>query len=249
VPTSAALSASQIRARFPDDGYVAFHAVRFANLLEIIRETAPDPTHAVLDVGRSALTTLLAELTGARVDSLGFAEDGDHETGRNYHFDLNDAQHPERRRTDIPTYDLIVMGEVIEHIHTSPRLVLSFIRSLLRDGGRVVLQTPNAASLARRIKLLYGRNPFHLISEDDTNPMHFREYTQAELRMYCEGAGLSVVRALSRSYFDQRYASHRTNPGAKLLARGWVKNLAERSLPPSMRTGLTMVAERSTSSL
>jgi len=244
---SAVPSAKQIRAEFPDNGYVAFHAVRFAELLEIVAESAPDTTRTVLDVGRSPLTTLLAELTGARVDSLGFGEDADHETGRNYRFDLNDSQHEERWRTDLPPYDLIVMGEVIEHIPTSPRLVLLFIRSRLRDGGRVILQTPNGVSLARRIKMLYGRNPFHLISEDVTNPMHFREYTKAELAAYCEGAGLSVVRALSRSYFDQRYASHKAHPGTKLLARGLVKNFAERSLPPSMRTGLTMVAERTTS--
>ena len=59
-------------------------------------------------------------------------------------------------------------------------------------GGVLVVQTPNAVSLPRRLAMLGGRNPYELIREDATNPGHFREYTAAELRRYAAVAGLAV---------------------------------------------------------
>ena len=46
-------------------------------------------------------------------------------------------------------YDAIAMSQVIEHVH-DPRALLEECRRVLRPGGRLVLSTPNAASLAHR---------------------------------------------------------------------------------------------------
>src|SRR5215468_4929322 len=104
----------------------------------------------VLDIGRSELTTRIQKQFDVGVDSLGFEDDQTTEHGRHFQFDLNLTQDRSRWRIDLPTYDFIVMAEVIEHLHTAPQLVLSFVQSLLAPNGILIVQTPNAAALNKR---------------------------------------------------------------------------------------------------
>jgi 2-polyprenyl-3-methyl-5-hydroxy-6-metoxy-1,4-benzoquinol methylase len=135
------------------------------------------------------------------------------------------------------------MAEVLEHVHTAPSLVLRFVASLLRPGGLLVLQTPNAVALGKRVGVLLGRNPYHLIREDPGVPGHFREYTRAELCRYLDGAGFAVEACHRRSYFDLRH--HRAlRPGERARWPWYVKELLYRIAPPALRTGITVVARR-----
>ena len=63
---------------------------------------------------------------------------------------------------DLSGYELIIMAEVIEHLYTSPSLVPGLLQSLLRPGGLLIVQTPNALAIGRRFKMLLGRHPFEL---------------------------------------------------------------------------------------
>lgn len=56
-------------------------------------------------------------------------------------------------------FDAIIACEIIEHLVDTDRF-LRQIRSKLKDGGTLVLSTPNLASFGRRLLLLTGRNPF-----------------------------------------------------------------------------------------
>ena len=211
--------AERIRAEYPGHRYVAYHAPRYATLLSLLSKYEPWGDRTTLDIGRSVLTDLIRTTFGISVDTLGFEPDDRSPAGNHYQFDLNHAQDKGRWRSDMPTYDLIVMGEVIEHVHTSPRLVLSFVAQLMAPGGVLVVQTPNAAVLHKRFRLLVGRNPYNLISEDVTSPAHFREYTVRELTDYAQLVGLEVEKSLYGSYFDYRYKGHsKPSPG------GWIQS-------------------------
>ena len=84
------------------------------------------------------------------------------------------------------------MAEVFEHLYTAPDYFLGFIRTLLKPGGYLLIGTPNAVSLNRRVSMLVGRNPYDRIRTTINNPGHFREYTTAELRAYGEAANFDV---------------------------------------------------------
>ena len=74
------------------------------------------------------------------------------------------------------------MAEVIEHLYTAPEIVLKCIKKIIKQNGYFIIQTPNAASLSKRMKLMFqGRNPYEMIRVDHNNPGHFREYTVDEL--------------------------------------------------------------------
>jgi 2-polyprenyl-3-methyl-5-hydroxy-6-metoxy-1,4-benzoquinol methylase len=79
-------------------------------------------------------------------------------------------------------FDIIVAGEVIEHIFDTD-MFLTKIRRLLKKNGILILTTPNVASLPRRILLFLGINPIlenrTLINE---SAGHIRYFTFSDMR-------------------------------------------------------------------
>ncbi|MGP6160007.1 MAG: class I SAM-dependent methyltransferase [Vulcanimicrobiaceae bacterium] len=217
--------------------YVSYHAPRYTLLVDVLRGVI-QPGARVLDIGKSLLSSFIAAEFQVKVDTLGFQSDGPTDVGQHWHFDLNDSQQRSTWRTDIGPYDVIVMAEVIEHLHTSPALVLAFLNSILAPSGKLVIQTPNAVALHKRVEMLVGRHPYTPINEDALDPSHFREYTKTELYDYLERAGFSVTNCVAGQYFDYRF----TRAGMKPYLS--VVNLAYRFLPTQLKPGLTLVTTK-----
>jgi trans-aconitate methyltransferase len=211
-------STSEIVRRFADtdlgdDGrsYLRFHLRRFAGLTALVDRLAREAVATtpgalrILDVGPAVPTTLLRDRlagTDAVVDSLGWA-DGRFPAGAgdtHHHLDFDQAGEAEHRPA-LEGYHVIVCGEVIEHLTVSPVALLALLRDALLPGGRLVVQTPNAVSIGKRLALLAGRNPFELLRADRANPGHFREYTVREVRALAEAAGLRTITIETQSPF------------------------------------------------
>jgi SAM-dependent methyltransferase len=211
-----------------EDNYFRTHARRYALLLDLVRDLNP---RKILVVGPSYESGLLREaFPAATVNTLGWYDDrfplrqGEQHTD----LDLNESEYPQLER-----HDLIVCGEVIEHLHVSPVSVLRFLAELLSPDGRLVLQTPNATALPKRLRLLIGRNPYEPIRDAPRNPGHFHEYTVPELRGLLEAAGLEVIRLITANYF---------NHGSR---RNQLYRLVGPVLPGTLREGITVVARSS----
>ena len=221
-------------------GYLAYHAPRFRFLLELCRRSLPSGAGRVLDIGPSPFSKLLREALPCRVDTLGLESPANVDADGAEHHQAN-LNRPESLPHGLPRYDLIVFAEVIEHLHAAPGRVLAALREHLTDRGVLILQTPNAAALPKRLKLLAGRNPYELIREDPSNPGHFREYTLRELRAIAARSGFEVTSEFRRFYFDARYAHHEDGVARPRPILGGAKNLVYRALPPFLREGITLV--------
>ena len=205
--------------------YLRTHARRYERLLDLVAEAPPE---TILVVGPSFETELLRQrFPGARVDTLGWHDnrfplrDGDRHT----QFDLNDTDYPE-----LEPHDVVVCGEVIEHLRVPAVPVLRFLATGLGPDGRLILQTPNAAGLPKRLRMLLGRNPYDPIRGDAWNPGHFHEFTVGELLAALGEAGLGVERWFTENYFD-----HGSRKNRVFRAVGPV-------LPRTLREGITVVA-------
>lgn len=230
----------QIHQQYPDDGYTLYHAYRYATLIELVDQFVT-PSAKILDIGRSQLTEILHKRLGQEVDSLGFIPEGVYSTGYHYYFNLNDCQFPEKCRQDLPKYDIIIMAEVLEHLYTSPLLVLGFLKSLLTKDGILIVQTPNAVAIHRRIKMLLGSNPFEQIRKEYINPGHFREYTATELKEIGNSVGLIKQKLIIGNYFDYRYkVINGKHPGVPRQRLGYL-NTFFGLLPESLKPGITIV--------
>lgn len=218
--------------------YVEFHYRRWAHLLQtvddLVERRAGDAGAEelrILDIGESLHTELLrANHEAIPVDTLDIVDGGFERRPIDQHhqFDLNDFYF-EDRHPRIGPYDVIVMAEVIEHLYTSAPVVMRGIGRLLRPGGYVFVQTPNAVALHKRIQMLVGRNPYMDIDRPRDDPPHFREYTIAELIEAGDAAGLQTLKVDAHNYFTR---------GTRLSQL--YNALAER-LPKTLRAGVSIV--------
>jgi SAM-dependent methyltransferase len=213
------------------------HERRYDVLLGKVRELAP-PSSRILDVGPAYEAERLRAIPGATVDTLGLGDDRfpPREGERHVSFDLKDAERPELWPT-LETYDVVVFAEVLEHLPVAPLHVLRFLAQAVRESGWLVVQTPNAARLINRLRLLGGRNPFEPLREDSSSPGHIREYTLDEVLRLAEAAGLERGGWLTANYFDtgtrRNHAFRRLGP----------------LVPRSLRAGITVWLRRPGSTL
>ena len=119
-----------------------------------------------------------------------------------------------------------MMAEVIEHLYTSPKLVLGCIATLLDKKGYLVIQTPNAVALRKRLKMLKGKHPYEMIRETRTNPGHFREYTIEELVLFGRELGFVLTDYTIRNYLNHEGIG------------GIVYNALCNALPKRLRDGI-----------
>lgn len=88
--------------------------------------------------------------------------------------------------------DCTVFSEVIEHLN--PYYIghtLDSVNHALKVGGKLILTTPNIASLFRRIKLLVGRQPQY--------KYHIHEYTKREIENLLIEHGFKIL----QSYYTE----------------------------------------------
>jgi len=225
--------------------YITVHAKRFSYLIQFILEGCEEKSGEgmkIMDIGPGFFTDILSKnLPRAEIYTMGFAHPesrGGHfpefieiEEERFIQFDLNLSE-DEDKWVKPKEMDLVVMGEVLEHLHTSPVHIFSFVKSFLKKDGKFIVGTPNAVALEKRLALLFGKNPYELIRLDKNNPGHFREYTIGELREMGKEAGLKLVEHETKNYFT------------RFKTKGKVFDSFTNMLPVSFRTGINAVFMR-----
>ena len=109
-------------------------------------------------------------------------------------------------------FDIVIIAQVIEHILNHPLGLIRSLGAAMRQGGLMILTTPNPANImnaARIVKgrsMLWGTQDFmdepkfdggEIISEGH---IHYREYTRAELCHLLTVAGLRIEKSQYLGY-------------------------------------------------
>jgi 2-polyprenyl-3-methyl-5-hydroxy-6-metoxy-1,4-benzoquinol methylase len=144
----------------------------------LFRRYVDGPGRRVLDLGcrDGALTRTFAggnEVVGVDADREALAEAARH--GIETHWadldqplDFEDA-----------SFDVVVAGELLEHLRDPRRLVADAAR-VLRPGGSFVASVPNAYRLKGRLLFLFGRPP-------ENDPTHLQMFSGADVRALLAG--------------------------------------------------------------
>ena len=96
------------------------------------------------------------------------------------------------------SFDFVYMGAVFEHLLFGHKKVIGEIKRVLKGDGYLIIDTPNAAFLVNRIKLLLGKPilpPVELFYNSNNYEGHFREFTLEEMKSILNYSGLRVIRA------------------------------------------------------
>lgn len=165
------------------------------------------PNSKVLDVGAGygALGKFLTTSKSCIVDGLDFAlPDENFQYYRDFYInDLNLCNFTIHHK-----YDYIVLGDVIEHIYNSEKVVKELINSV-NDDGFIILSVPNVAFIGVISSLLY--NQFNYIDSGILDKTHVKFYTKDSLSSFLDGLGLYtnevlyVYKSLDHSEFRNFY--------------------------------------------
>lgn len=119
--------------------------------------------------------------------------------------------------------DIVVFGEVLEHMTNDPMHAMREISRVLKPNGRLVLTTPNAARLENVIALVEGRNLYDPYSAYGPYGRHNREYTRDELHRMMTFCGFEVEISYTANVHPDIPASV-VNTNALASALGSIKN-------------------------
>ncbi|MEI6296931.1 MAG: class I SAM-dependent methyltransferase [bacterium] len=86
-------------------------------------------------------------------------------------------------------FDIIIMGEIIEHLLEPERVMLEIKRVLNKDGF-VIITTPNFLVFSNRIKMLLGKFEYTETGFLDRGHVHFFQFDS--FRKMIDGSGLKV---------------------------------------------------------
>jgi len=196
-----------VKKHFPFPGYMDHGFDKYVAVASALLSNGCLPGSRVLSIGAGACDceAILSKL-GYRLTALDDLSDHWHMIGRNRERILAFAEQSGVQLMLQPfdtwdlresSYDAALMLDVIEHLHESPRGLLNRMISSVRPRGLLVLETPNATSLAKRLWMLFGKSSqvrldflFWNIGEYRS---HIREYTEPELRKVLEYENMDVV--------------------------------------------------------
>ena len=146
--------------------------------IELFRRYVGGPGRRVLDLGcrDGSLTRAFAngnEIVGVDADRDALAAAA--KLGIETHWaDLDDPL-----GFDDASFDVVVAGELLEHLRDPHRVVVD-VRRVLRPTGTFVASVPNAYRLKNRLRFLLGRDPEH-------DPTHLHMFTPNEVQRLLGG--------------------------------------------------------------
>ncbi len=204
----------EVRAEFPFPGYMDHNLDKYIVIISQIVKECP-PRSKVLSIGSGPcdLESMLSNL-GYEVTAIDDLKDHWHLIGTNrerikdfakrmsIEFIMESAEIPELEANH---FDIVLLIDVIEHLHTSPRELLNFSISALKVGGLLLVETPNSAALAKRLWVLLGKS-----NQTDANffywnigeyRSHVREYSPSEVKQILQHHKLDILSLKMLNYF------------------------------------------------
>jgi SAM-dependent methyltransferase len=95
------------------------------------------------------------------------------------------------------SFDMVMLNDVIEHLHDSPRDLLNNLLELVRTEGLLLISVPNAVNIRKRIHVMFGKTNLPPFESYYWIPGswrgHVREYVKDDLDRLAEYLNLRVM--------------------------------------------------------
>jgi len=182
------------------------HILYFLKIIDIIRQESQSKKLRILDIGLGGGTTAACICSLVECDYYAIehpkAKQMEYSTFRGvlkkYNIELKLA---DITKQEIPFeknyFDIILFTEVLEHIHVDKvKGIFDNLKKVLKNGGIIILSTPNFLSLFHRIQILLGKTPDFDLGitpmQGDNIFRHVREYSSSELVKLIKILGFNV---------------------------------------------------------
>jgi len=172
------------------DRYVYKKADPYSSHAQIINWVSKERPAQVLEVG-TATGFLTSELVALGCTVTGIEQDAAMASLARQHCAKMIEGNVETLDFDgLGSYDLILLGDVLEHLR-SPRAILEKLARQLNPGGKILISLPNVANIWVRLNLLIGRFNYSRVGILDET--HLRFFTLKSARQLAADSGLDVI--------------------------------------------------------
>lgn len=128
---------------------------------------------------------------------------------------------------DKNSFDMIMLHDVLEHLHDSPRDLLNDLLDLAKPNGLLFVTVPNAVNIRKRIDVLFGKTNLPRFEGYYWYPGswrgHIREYVRNDLVKLSDYLNLEVLELRSCDHMLQQLSGS-IRPAYLLITsifRGW----------------------------
>ncbi len=196
----------EMRAHFPFPDKLPAGDFSYLNICQTVARYL-SPGAAILDFGSGPCdkTSLLSTM-GYNCSACDDLRDNWHQEGTNREKIIEFAKNSGVKffpvESGIPdfsagTFDMVMLHDVIEHLHESPESLLTALIKVLKPGGYLFMTVPNAVNLRKRIAVLLGNTNLPPFREYYNYPGtwrgHIREYVKGDLKLLEELLGLKEL--------------------------------------------------------
>lgn len=193
----------RVEEAFPFDGYMAGNYAPYHTVGEVVRRYLR-PGQRLFDLGSGPCDkTAIAAAMGVECAAFDDLNDNWYRSGDNlariqafaeeFGIDLSlEFDSPASR-----SLDMVMMNDVLEHLHDSPRDLLESLVTGLNEDGLLFASVPNLANIRKRLSILRGRTNlpefdlFYWYEGPWRGPV--REYVRSDLELLSRFLGLEVV--------------------------------------------------------
>ncbi len=191
-----------VRAQFPLAGYMDTHVGAYESVARTVRRYLPVGSR-VLDFGSGPMDkTAVIQKLGYLCSACDDLNDPWHPTRREIILKFAKEQGIDFRVVDgrLPfasqSFDMVMIHDVLEHLHDSPRDLTGALVELIRDEGFFFATMPNAGNVRKRIALLRGGTNLPDFDWYFWLPSpwrgHVREYVKHDLVLLASYLGLRI---------------------------------------------------------
>jgi len=171
-----------------------FHPCDFLRFEEMKKLIKSDKSKVIVDVGGG----LFSVAKGSPAKKI-IILDGDSSFNPTIKADLNKPI-----PIDNSSVDIVIAGEIIEHLINPFRFLLE-INRILKKNGQLILSTPNEVDIKSRFKVLLGKLPTNCArafpTEEDQIFAHKADYNWSILKEIIEKAGFNIIHKQNTGIF------------------------------------------------
>ncbi len=134
----------------------------------------------------------------------------------NIKFHLVDSETVPPFRKD--EFDMVMIHDVLEHLHDSPRDILNDLVEYIKPGGYLFVTVPNAANLMKRIRLIIGHTNLPAFESYYWYPNPWRGH----IREYVKGDLMNLAKFLDLDCVELHGSHHSISSVPRFLRPAWL---------------------------